>query len=139
MKHAISYLKALSLMLEARKRGNEADEDYLLDELDDIWLKLSRPELSLIKHISKYIARDLLSLKNLKKLITRLERQSAGPVAAVRVYRVQGSRSAMQKRSSITVYRLPGSVEIRRRSVVNLNGTLQALSELPADKQKWEN
>ena len=120
MKHAISYLKTLGLMLEARKRGNEVDEDRFLDELDAIWLKLSGPELLLIKRISMYIARDVLSLSNLKKLITRLERKFAGPIVTVRMYRVQGSKKAVQIRSSPTVFRLPRSAEIGRRSAVKL-------------------
>ncbi len=42
-------------MLEARKHGDEEREDYLLDELDIIWLKLSNREMELINKISKHI------------------------------------------------------------------------------------
>ena len=111
MKHAISYLKTLSLILEARKCGNEVDEDCFLDELDTIWLKLSGPELSLIKRISMYIARDLLSLGKLKKLIIRIERGPVFSIATVRFYRVQGSEKAVQKSSTPAVFRLSGSTD----------------------------
>jgi hypothetical protein len=86
MKDAISYLKTLSLMLEARKHGNGVREDRFLDELDIIWMKLSKREVALIDRISMFIARDILTLSNLKNLITRLEHKYSGPIVAVRVY-----------------------------------------------------
>lgn len=121
MKHAISYLKTLSLMLEARKRGNEVDEDRHLDELDVILLKLSRLELLLIRRISMYLARDMMSLSNLKKLITRLEQEPASPVVSVRIYRVQSGKKTVPKRSSLCVFRSPRPVETGRKSAIKLS------------------
>jgi hypothetical protein len=61
MNNAISYLKTLSLMLRARKSGDEDLEERMLDRLDDAWMRLSRREAELIERVSKYVARDLLS------------------------------------------------------------------------------
>jgi hypothetical protein len=120
MKNAMTYLKTLSLMLEARKHGDEDREDRLLDELDTVWLKLSKREEALINSISKYIARDLLSLSNLKKLIRRLEQEMTGSIVCVRVYQIQKNMGAVQKNSRPSVFHLPGPAETMRRSPAKL-------------------
>ena len=40
----IEYCEKLSLSLKLREEGNEEAEETLLDELDLLWLKLSREE-----------------------------------------------------------------------------------------------
>lgn len=50
------YLVVLSKALEARARGNEALEDALLDQLDDIWLSLSESDIEEVrKSVYRYI------------------------------------------------------------------------------------
>jgi hypothetical protein len=116
MKNAISYLKTLSLMLRARKSGDEDLEERMLDRLDDAWIRLSKREAELIERVSKYVARDLLSPRNLEALTARLQSGSLGPVVAVRVYNVRGKMVQARKIVRASVFRLPGPNAIRRDS-----------------------
>jgi hypothetical protein len=120
MKDAISYLKTLSLMLEARKHGNGVREDRFLDELDIIWMKLSKREVALIDRISMFIARDILTLSNLKNLITRLEHKYSGPIVAVRVYLGKSNKRSVSKKPRPSVFRLASPAEVERRSSARL-------------------
>ena len=108
MKNAISYLKTLSLMLRARKSGDEDLEERMLDRLDDAWIRLSKREAELIERVSKYVARDLLSPRNLEVLTAKLQSGSLGPVVAVRVYKVRGKMVQARKIVRASVFRLPG-------------------------------
>ena len=116
MKNAISYLKTLSLMLRARKSGDEDLEERMLDRLDDAWIRLSKREAELIERVSKYVARDLLSPRNLEVLTAKLQSGSLGPVVAVRVYKVRGKMVQARKIVRASVFRLPGPNAIRRDS-----------------------
>jgi hypothetical protein len=113
MKNAISYLKNLSLMLRARKSGDEDLEERLLESLDDAWLTLSKREAELIDRVSFYMARDLLSLRELNVLIARLESESRGPVVAVRIYKARGRTSHVRRTVQTSVFRLPGFNTVR--------------------------
>ncbi|MFN7901070.1 MAG: hypothetical protein ACK5N0_15695 [Synechococcaceae cyanobacterium] len=113
MKNAISYLKNLALMLRARKSGDEDLEERPLDSLDDAWLRLSKREAELIDRVSFYMARDLLSLHDLKVLIARLESESRGSVVAVRIYKARGKTSRVRRTVQTSVFRLPGFDAVR--------------------------
>jgi hypothetical protein len=116
MKNAISYLKNLSLMLRARKSCDEDLEERILDRLDDIWITLSKREAELIERVSMYVARGLLSLRNLEALTARLESESLGPIVAVRIYKPRSKAVHSRKVFRTSVYRLPGSNAVRRDS-----------------------
>jgi hypothetical protein len=116
MKNAISYLKTLSLMLRARKSGDEDFEERMLDRLDDAWIRLSKREAELIEHVSKYVACDLLSPRNLEALSARLESKPPGPIVVVKIYKARGKVVHSRKAIQPSVYRLPGSGAVRRDS-----------------------
>ena len=130
MKSAVSYLKTLSLMLGARKSGDEDLEERMLDQLDDAWMRLSKREAELIDRVSAYVARDLLSLRDLKALTARLESKSIGPIVAVRIYKARCKTDHARKTAQTSVFRLPGfdtvlrdSMKQTRRFVVRVQGS----------------
>lgn len=116
MKNAISYLKNLSLMLRARKSGDEDLEGRMLDRLDNVWIRLSKREADLIERVSMYVARGLLSPRNLEALTARLESESLSPVVAIRIYKTRGKVVHSRTVVLTSVYRLPGSDAVRRDS-----------------------
>jgi hypothetical protein len=116
MKNAISYLKNLSLMLRARKSGDEDLEGRMLDRLDNVWIRLSKREADLIERVSMYVARGLLSPRNLEALTARLESESLSPVVAIRIYKTRGKVVHSRRAVRTSVYRLPGSDAVRRDS-----------------------
>jgi hypothetical protein len=126
MNNAISYLKTLSLMLRARKSGDEDLEERMLDRLDDAWMRLSRREAELIERVSKYVARDLLSPRNLEALTARLQSGSLGPVVAVRVYKVRGKMVQARKTVRASVFRLPCPNAVRRDSAKQTRNIVNA-------------
>jgi hypothetical protein len=118
MKSAISYLKYLSLMLRARKSGDEDLEERMLDRLDDAWMRLSKHDAELIDRVLTYIARGLISPRDLESLTARLESESLGPVVAVRIYKTRAKTDHARSRTAKTsVFRLPGFDTTRRDSV----------------------
>ena len=116
MKNAISYLKNLSLLLRARKSCDEDLEERMLDRLDNAWTMLSKREAELIERVSMYVARGLLSLRNLDALTARLESESLGQVVAVRIYKTRSKVVHSRKAVRTSVYRLPGFDAVRRDS-----------------------
>jgi hypothetical protein len=116
MKNAISYMKNLSLMLRARKSGDEDLEERLLIRLDDIWAMLSKREAKLIERVSMYVARGLLSPHKLEALAARLTPESLGPVVAVRIYKARSKVVHERKATRASLYRLRGSDVVRRDS-----------------------
>jgi hypothetical protein len=127
MKNAICYLKNLSLMLRARKSGDEDLEERMLDQLDVSWTRLSKREADLIDRVSTYVARDLLSPRGLKALTARLESESIGPVVAVRIYKARGKTVHARRTVQTSVFRLPGFDKARRDSAKQTRKFVNAL------------
>ena len=127
MKNAICYLKNLSLMLGARKSGDEDLEGRMLDQLDVSWTRLSKREADLIDRVSAYVARDLLSPRDLKALTARLESDSFGPVVAVRIYKARGKTAHARRTFQTSVFRLPGFDTARSDSAKQTRKFVNAL------------
>jgi len=58
----------------------------LLTNSMPLWSKLEKREVALVNNISRFMARDVISLSNLKELITKPDQTPPGTPVTIKVY-----------------------------------------------------
>jgi hypothetical protein len=64
-----SYLQTWVLSLQAREQGDDATEDSLLEQLDQIWLQMTPPQIAMINFLSQKLVEQRITLDHLKALV----------------------------------------------------------------------
>ncbi len=75
------YLFTLAKMLPARELGDEAVENDLLDEFDDLWAEMTDSQRMKLNAISAEVARREVSLRELPYWRVYVYAQGVGPSA----------------------------------------------------------
>lgn len=72
MNSVSSYIQTLAYSLRARERGDEASEDALLEELDEIWLGMTPAQIATIDLLTSAFVQQLITIDDLEDM-TRCE------------------------------------------------------------------
>jgi hypothetical protein len=109
------YLFTLAKMLRARELGDEALESSLLDDLDDLWVKMTDSQRMKLNAISAKVARSEIALRELPYWRVYVYAHGAGPLPGIKIPRLDVICARHSKKACLMSRKTIHSRPSRRR------------------------
>lgn len=109
------YLFALAKMLRARESGDEMLESNLLDDLDDLLVKMTDSQHMKLNAISAKVARSEIALRELPYWRVYVYAHGAGPLPGIKIPRLDVICARHSKKACLMSRKTIHSRPSRRR------------------------